>query len=310
MRTEHLQYLVEVARTNSLNKASQNLGLTHQTVNTGIHNLENELGCKLFESNAHGTFLSLEGKATVEFAQKILGDVDRFQQHLKELDRQDATECYRGELSIACCSMVNTYIIPPLIKRFIAEYPKVLLKINKYESLEIPAQISRGGNDLGFLTLLKEEVDKLQQEGVPYKCLFETGVYAIVPINHPLAKRKSVSINTVLKYPLTFCLTDEKSSSFYALISKYGTPKVHLATDNPLIYQQIIASGEAIAFLPKLRPNKIIDLFHSLKLTKVAAAVAIRDLPKLYCICLRRKSETLQQKALVELFIDLMEKTL
>ena len=48
MRIEHLEYLICLARTHSITKASEELFTTHQNVSKMIRQLEQELGVTLF----------------------------------------------------------------------------------------------------------------------------------------------------------------------------------------------------------------------------------------------------------------------
>ena len=49
MRIEQLVYLIEAARLRSINKASENLYITQQSMNLSLKKLEDELGTKLLE---------------------------------------------------------------------------------------------------------------------------------------------------------------------------------------------------------------------------------------------------------------------
>ena len=55
MRTEQLEYFLEIAKTGSMNTASNHLLLSHQSLNRSMKNLEDDFGCELFVRTAKGT---------------------------------------------------------------------------------------------------------------------------------------------------------------------------------------------------------------------------------------------------------------
>ncbi|WP_247900895.1 LysR family transcriptional regulator [Paenibacillus pabuli] len=55
MNLEQLEYVVEIAKTQSFSAASEHLHVTQSAISQSIHRLENELGMILFERSRHGT---------------------------------------------------------------------------------------------------------------------------------------------------------------------------------------------------------------------------------------------------------------
>lgn len=76
MRTESLQYLIEVANCGSISKASETLFISQPSLSKAIKQLEQELNVTIFERNSSGVALTKAGKHIVTKAQKILADYD------------------------------------------------------------------------------------------------------------------------------------------------------------------------------------------------------------------------------------------
>ena len=72
MQLESLRYFVEVAQTNSMTKASQNLFLSQQGISRSIQQLEQELECTLLVRGQKGVSLTEEGEAVYDFALNVL----------------------------------------------------------------------------------------------------------------------------------------------------------------------------------------------------------------------------------------------
>jgi LysR family transcriptional activator of nhaA len=69
----HLYYFWVVARTGSVAHASRELRLTHPTVSTQLHQLEDILGEKLFRKSGRGLALTDVGQTTYRYANEIFG---------------------------------------------------------------------------------------------------------------------------------------------------------------------------------------------------------------------------------------------
>lgn len=49
MRTEHLEYVVDIYETQSFSQTAENFLTSHQVVSKAVSNLENELNVQIFE---------------------------------------------------------------------------------------------------------------------------------------------------------------------------------------------------------------------------------------------------------------------
>ena len=73
MEIKNLITFVNVAEHNGFTKAAQVLGYTQSTVSFQIKQLEDELGCLLFERINHTITLTENGKQLMQYAHKIIG---------------------------------------------------------------------------------------------------------------------------------------------------------------------------------------------------------------------------------------------
>lgn len=62
MRTEQLEFFVQVAHMQSINQASEFLHISQQGLNRALKNLESELGGDLFTRSKKGIFLTEKGR--------------------------------------------------------------------------------------------------------------------------------------------------------------------------------------------------------------------------------------------------------
>lgn len=76
MNIVHMRYALEVARTNSINKAAEELYVGAPALSRAIKELEAGLGVSLFERSAKGMFLTPDGELFVSYAEKVLKQID------------------------------------------------------------------------------------------------------------------------------------------------------------------------------------------------------------------------------------------
>ena len=95
MNLKVLEYVVEIARCGSINKAAQNLYLSQPAMSGSLKHLEEELGFTIFRRHKSGVELTPEGILLVESAQEILRQAEKIRRIPSLFSRDD-------NLSISC----------------------------------------------------------------------------------------------------------------------------------------------------------------------------------------------------------------
>ena len=78
-----MKHAVEVAKSGSLNKAADKLLVAAPNISRAIKELENDLGIILFERTTAGMILTPEGEEFMNYANEILGQIDRVEKYYK-----------------------------------------------------------------------------------------------------------------------------------------------------------------------------------------------------------------------------------
>ena len=123
MELRNLITFIHVAELGSFTKAAEQLGYSQSTVSFQIKQLEDELGCLLFERINHTITLTERGHELVSYAHRIRELTDDFKESLTE-----ENEC-RGHIHIVtpdsvCEEMINSRYID-----FHGKYPNISLKL-------------------------------------------------------------------------------------------------------------------------------------------------------------------------------------
>ncbi|MEE0945970.1 MAG: LysR family transcriptional regulator [Acutalibacteraceae bacterium] len=83
MNLLHLKHALEVAKSGSLSKASENLMIAAPNVSRSIKELEADLGITIFDRTPKGMVVTAEGEELLNFAKGILGQIDEVERFYK-----------------------------------------------------------------------------------------------------------------------------------------------------------------------------------------------------------------------------------
>ncbi|WP_051276534.1 selenium metabolism-associated LysR family transcriptional regulator [Desulfovirgula thermocuniculi] len=194
MNFHQLHIFKVVADKKSFSKAAQVLFISQPAISMQIKSLEEHFGTRLFERNTHQVNLTEAGRILYNYVEKILTLIDEAEQEISIL-----TGCVRGTLSIGASFTLGEYVIPQVIGRFKTQYPlvKVFLQVTNTE--QIAKRVLKGTLDLG---LIESHIDNQDNQDLVVKPFLQDELIVILPIDHPLAGRKSISLDELVALPL------------------------------------------------------------------------------------------------------------
>ncbi len=114
-------YLKIIEKYAGKKQAAQKFGVSIDTLNKYIDNLEQELGYKVLSSNVKGSFLTPRGKALLQKSaviEQVLDDIKSVPTNLKEIS---------GEVRVAVSSIAASAIFSKDLVSFYEQYPKIKL---------------------------------------------------------------------------------------------------------------------------------------------------------------------------------------
>ena len=89
MPFQQLEYVVEISKCGSINKAAQKLFLSQSGISTAVRELEQELGIRIFARSNRGVEFTQEGKEFLSYAISLLEQMHRIEGLYKD-SRDDA----------------------------------------------------------------------------------------------------------------------------------------------------------------------------------------------------------------------------
>jgi LysR family cys regulon transcriptional activator len=194
MKLQQLRYIWEVAHHElNVSLTAQSLYTSQPGISKQIRLLEDELGVEIFSrSGKHLTRVTPAGQAILAVAGEILRKVESIRQISMEY-----TDQKRGHLAIATTHTQARYRLPAVIEKFIAQYPDVTLHMHQGSPQQIAEMAADGTADFAIATEALDHFDDLVM--LPG---YHWNRSIVVPKNHPLAARSSITLEDVAQFPL------------------------------------------------------------------------------------------------------------
>ena len=215
MTLVQLKHLIELASSGSFSQAALKLHLTQPALSRSIKALEDELGQALFDRIGRTNELTPLGQHFVQRARVLVDDAQELR-----LTSQQLQNGQIGQLRIGMGSGPGAMLMTPLLMMMAQEHPQAHL------------QISRGSTTLLVQALRERVLDALivdvrslePASDLKVDALHEmVGTFLCRP-QHPLAKKRSVTLEALLDYPIASTpLSDEVAR---LLMERFG-PRAH-----------------------------------------------------------------------------------
>lgn len=194
MKLRQLHYIHEVAQRGlNVTAAAEALFTSQPGVSKQIRMLEEELGVDVFVRNGkHLTEVTPAGQRILDYAQRLLGEVDNIRRVAEEFHDAD-----RGDLSIATTHTQARYALPNVIAPFRKRYPKVNLHLHQGSPPQIAKMAADGQADFAIATEAMHHFENM----VMLPC-YRWNRSILVPPDHPLASKRKLSLADIAAHPL------------------------------------------------------------------------------------------------------------
>ena len=137
-----------VARHRSFTRAAEALVNSQPNLTRAVHNLEAELGCRLFLRSSRGVELTPEGEALYAH---VTAAMEQLRAGEAELQRQ--RELRSGMVSIACSETALHAVLLQVLSRFHRENPAIRLRVSNQSAPEAIDALRSGLAELAVVTM-------------------------------------------------------------------------------------------------------------------------------------------------------------
>lgn len=246
MEINQLRYVVKVAQCHSFTRAAEELFVTQPTLSQQIAKLEQELELPLFVRTTRSIALTSAGEDFIQYAQRIIENWDELKYAMKcHLDLE------QGKILVGILPTSDSLNLTSHIASFLENYSGVRIEFVEAWSEELMERVMAGALDVAFLKQPDaESVARLSQELLFYPLLLDS-VALVVSRDHPLAGRKSVSLEELVSERLLMCIQHSSMNKVITAAFRQHDITLHVMCECPSVDMLVglVSSGLGISFL-------------------------------------------------------------
>ncbi|AYY13765.1 LysR family transcriptional regulator [Actinobacteria bacterium YIM 96077] len=243
MELRQIRYVMAVAETRNFTRAATQCYVAQSALSHQVKALEQELGVALFARTSRRVELTPAGAAFIPAAQECLDAAER-----AAADAAAAVGEVRGRLAIGIIPTVAALDIPATLQRFRERHPRVRVSLRVGASDEMAADVAAGNLDIAILGLPAHD----RPQDVEVRELARQDLVAVVPVNHQLAERGTVTLRELAESPFADFHTGSpgRAQSDEAFAAAELERTVAYEVTSAELMMRIVSQGLAVAFLP------------------------------------------------------------
>jgi DNA-binding transcriptional LysR family regulator len=253
-----LEYFVAVAEEANFTRAAERVHISQSGISAQVRRLEQQLGAELIDRSGRTATLTPAGAAALAHARAAIAAAGAVRQAV-----DDVSGLLRGRLVVG---MVTACTVTPLfdaLSAFHAAHPGVELSLLEDASDRLIERVRSGETDVA-LTGAAAMPDGL--DGFP---IISERLVAAVPADHPLTRRRRVSLADIAAYPV-ICMPEGSGIRTVfdrGCAARDVRPDIALHATAPDTVADLAARGLGVAILTAsmvadsgLRGLEIVDL--------------------------------------------------
>ncbi|MDO4484344.1 MAG: LysR family transcriptional regulator [Clostridia bacterium] len=211
MTLQQLKYILTIAETGSMNKASEQLYVSQPNLTSAVKELENELGFSVFHRSGRGVTLTADGVEFAAYARQVLMQMealnDRF---LSGTSRRKHFAVSTQHYSFAVQAFART------VQEYDPANYDFAIRETKTQTVIDDVALLRSEIGILYLSDFNRSImtKMFKAKGVEFHPLAHCRAYVYLSTAHPLAKEKGITLAQLQDYP---CLSFEQGEhdSFY-----------------------------------------------------------------------------------------------
>ncbi len=240
MAIDKYQTLMSVVDCGSLTRAAAELGVTQSAVSHSIDSLEKELGFTLIKRSRAGVQLTGEGERLLPAVRNVLAAAEQLRQTASSIRGLES-----GTVRIGAFTSVAVHWLPPVLKEFQQDYPKVDFRLLNGDYHDVELWLANGSVDVGFVAL---------PAGVDCECipLMEDRLLAILPLHSRFENYPKFPLLECETEPFISLLQSSDHDARRALEAAGVRPNVRFYTKDDYAVIAMVEQGLGISIMPEL----------------------------------------------------------
>lgn len=251
MELNQLEYFVALAHIKNFTKAAKSLNVSQPALSRSIIRLEKDLNIKLFIRDSRKVDLTQYGQAFLTYAERILQELETARQDITNMAEPD-----RGVVNLSFMHSLGAYLVPGLLKEFRRIYPKIQFRLSQNHSFLLSKHLIKGDSDLCLCSA------PLNMDGIAWVPLLKEELFVIVPSNHALAQKTSVSIKDIEPEPFITLkpMYGLRTQTEHAFEMASACPKIRFEGDEIITVASLVGAGLGVSIIPKIPGTDTLDI--------------------------------------------------
>ncbi len=227
--------------------------MSQPAVTFQIRQIEEYFNTRLFDRTHNKISLTEAGRQVYEYAEQIFKLYNELENSVRKMTGE-----VRGILTFGASTTIAEYMLPSLLGDFNKRYPDVAIRLRVSNTEGIVAMVENNTIDLGVV-----EAPVSNKNLVVQTCRIDQLV-AIVPPDHPLAGKRTVSLNDLLTEPF-ICReegsgTREVIAEYVVRISPNASLDVAIELGSPEAVKGAVEAGMGVSIVSRATIQKELRL--------------------------------------------------
>ena len=197
MTLQQIIYALKIAETGSMNKAASELFVSQPTLTTAVHELEAEIGQRIFSRSNRGVALTEAGYRFLGDARSVFGQYQTLLEKYSGASPRRKFSVSTQHFSFAVKCFVN------MVQQL--DPARYKLAIRETRTLDVIREVGTGASDIGILYLSefnrKYILRLLEEYNLDFTELARCEACVYLHRDHPLAGREALSLEDLAPYP-------------------------------------------------------------------------------------------------------------
>lgn len=244
--SRHIRTFHEVVKAGSYSAAARSLGYTQPAITQQMKALERSVGTPLFIRVGRRMRLTEAGEALSRHAETILDSLTAAQAQMGSLTRLRS-----GRVRVCAFPSASATLIPEAVARLAIDHPGVRVELQESEPPDSLHRLVRGECDITLAFTYPGLREQVPEELVEIP-LMEDQLTVLLPIGHPLARRRAVKLADLAEERwIAGCLRC-RTNFLHECAEQGFAPDIAFTTDDNLVVQSLVAEGLGVAMMPGL----------------------------------------------------------
>ena len=240
MELRHLRYFVSVAEHGSVSRAARHIHVSQPALSRQIHDLEAELGIRLFDRVGRRIELTAEGEDLVRHSRDVLAQAESVRERARAL-----AGGFVGVLRVGATAQSTQSILAGFLSRYRRLRPGIEVQLVEEGGVKLLDLVEQGAVHLAISAVLGGARLKSRR-------LFPIRVLAVVAPRPRWKRRRTIEVVDLANEPLLLLRRDFGTRRLFdaACGTAQVRPRIVLESNDPHSLVALAEAGHGVAVVP------------------------------------------------------------